>query len=587
MRRVLPLLFLVATSLHAAIELPREKEKWISTTVDDFTITSNAGERETIDVATNLLRMREAVGRITSLKVRSGVPTSVILFRNARSFAPYRDALMQTDGTTFTGLYLSREDTNYILLQADSAAGIDRVVSHELVHSFLRNTAPGAPLWFNEGIAEYYSTFDTRGTRVEIGRPIEQHVHWLREQRRLIPLAELFAIDTSSPTYDERTRAGVFYAQSWALVHYLLAGNQERRRQLPKLLSLLMAGRSADDAARGAFGIDVAQLELELRRYVQQRAFTFTAYKLDELKTSAVPTPEPIAHDEVLYRLGALLARGGLHTMADGETHLREALKRNPAHAGAHASLGMIHEAKGRDAEATKSFEEAVRLGTRDATAYLVYGATLLNRREATRARQLFEKAVELAPASARAWAGLGATYVITDASDPAGIRALEKSLALAPGQRDVALGLVQLYARAGRRDDAQKLVDTAIAPSGDAMVLRLARQAVLSVDLRRAMKLLEEQKTDEAIPILRAIAATTDDPTMKSHIERAIADADAHRLINAQADAINAAITLANSGKRAEAAAALDKLIPEITNAELLAWAKEVREKLPKRRGK
>ena len=272
MRRALPLLLLVATSLHAAIELPNEKETWISTTVDDFTITSNASERETIGVAKNLLRMREAVGRITKLKVRSAAPTNVIVFRNARSFAPYRDALMQTDASTFTGLYLAGDDTNVILLQAASRAGIDRIVFHELAHSFLRNTIPGAPLWFNEGIAEYYSTFDARGVTVEIGRPITDHVLWLRE-KKMIPLAELFAIDMKSPAYNERNRAGVFYAQSWALVHYLLAGNSERREQLPKLVSLLMSGRSADEAVRGAFGIDVAMLEIELRRYVQGRTF--------------------------------------------------------------------------------------------------------------------------------------------------------------------------------------------------------------------------------------------------------------------------------------------------------------------------
>jgi len=56
---------------------------------------------------------------------------------------------------------------------------------------------------------------------------------------------------------------------------------------------------------------------------------------------------------------------------------------------------------------------------------------------------------------------------------------------------------------------------------------------------------------------------------------------------VNAQLDAVNAAITLANKGKRVEAAAALDKILPESKNEELLKWAKEVREKLPKRKGK
>lgn len=583
MRRALPLLVLLlaAASLHAAIELPREKEKWISTTVDDFTITSNAGERETIDVSRNLLRMREAVGRITKLKVRSAAPTSVIVFRNERSFAPYRDALMQTDGMSFTGLYLGGDDINVILLQADSSSG-NRIVYHELAHSFLRNTAPGSPLWFSEGIAEYYSTFDARGLTVEIGRPITDHVRWLRE-KTLIPLTELFAMDTGSPAYNEEHRAGVFYAQSWALVHYLLAGNPERREQLPKLLSLLMSSRPAAEAVRGAFGIGLGELESELRRYVQGRAFTFTKYKLDELPTPAVPAPQAIPYDEILFRLGDVLARAGTGTRADGETHLREALKRNASHAGAHAALGRTYDAQGRAAEATRAFEEAVRLGTRDASVYVTYGASMFERREIARARTLFARAVELAPASARAWAGLGGTYVLAGDDNDAGVRALEKALALAPGQLEAAFGLVQLYALEERGEEAQKLIDTILVPAGNAGMLAHAREAMLGIEIERAMRLLGDRKFDEAVPILQAALAKTTDARRKTEIEGILTMVEFNRLTARQVDVMNELIALANAGKRAEAAAALDRLLPEIRNEQLLAWAKEVREQLPK----
>jgi tetratricopeptide (TPR) repeat protein len=582
MRLALLSVVLIATSLHAAIELPRKQEKWIATTADDFTITSNASERETIGVATNLLRMREAVARVTKLKVRSAVPTSVIVFRNAKSFAPYRDALLQRDGSTYTGLYVGGDDANFILLQADTRTGIDRVVFHELAHSFLRNTAPNAPLWFNEGIAEYYSTFDTRGTKVEIGRAIADHVYLLRE-RKLIPLEELFAVDSGSPQYDERTRAGVFYAQSWALVHYLLAGDLERREQVPKLLSLLQSGRSPEEAVRGAFGIDVRTLEHELRLYLQQRTFAFLSYTVDELPTVNVAAPQPLAHDEVLYRLGDLLTRAGKPTIADAELHLKEVLTRNDAHAGAYASLGVLYNEKGDQDAAAKAFEQAVRLGTRDASAYLTYGATLLMRRNGTRARPLFEKAVALVPNSARAWAGLGGTYVLIGDDPATGIRALEKSLALERNV-DAAFGLAQLYAFEGRRDEAQHLIDTIIAPSGDAVMLAHARDTITMTDIRKALMLMGQDKDEEALAILRAALARAMDPAMKQQILNILAAHENDRLMNAQVDAVNAAIRLANSGKRTEAAAMLDKLLPEIANDELLKWARDVRGKLPKR---
>ena len=68
----------------------------------------------------------------------------------------------------------------------------------------------------------------------KLGRVKEEHVYDLRE--RFIPLAELLAVDHKSPLYNEGDRRGVFYAESWALVHYLLIGNPKRKGQLAAYL---------------------------------------------------------------------------------------------------------------------------------------------------------------------------------------------------------------------------------------------------------------------------------------------------------------------------------------------------------------
>ena len=80
----------------------------------------------------------------------------------------------------------------------------------------MRHNRPDLPLWLNEGLAELYSSFQLRGKKAAIGRPIDSHIHWLRDHA-LIPVGELFAIDHSSKDYNEGSRRGVFYAQSWAL----------------------------------------------------------------------------------------------------------------------------------------------------------------------------------------------------------------------------------------------------------------------------------------------------------------------------------------------------------------------------------
>src|SRR5213075_3173566 len=103
----------------AAINPPAEREKWIVIDAGDLHVFSNAGERETTEIATNLVRMREAIGRITQLKVRSAVPTNVFVFRNNASFAPYRDVALGRHADV-SGLFLGNDQANFILLDADA-----------------------------------------------------------------------------------------------------------------------------------------------------------------------------------------------------------------------------------------------------------------------------------------------------------------------------------------------------------------------------------------------------------------------------------------------------------------------------------
>jgi hypothetical protein len=49
---------------------------------------------------------------------------------------------------------------------------------------------------------------------------------------KLIPLDVLFHVDASSPYYNEENKVSVFYAESWALTHYLMIGDKHRQMLL-------------------------------------------------------------------------------------------------------------------------------------------------------------------------------------------------------------------------------------------------------------------------------------------------------------------------------------------------------------------
>ena len=70
----------------------------------------------------------------------------------------------------------------------------------------------------------------------------------------------------------------MLYAESWALVHYLMYGNKARAPQLTAFLAAVKSGAPHEQAFRTAFG-DVNALDRELNEYI--RLFTFPALQLN------------------------------------------------------------------------------------------------------------------------------------------------------------------------------------------------------------------------------------------------------------------------------------------------------------------
>jgi tetratricopeptide (TPR) repeat protein len=592
MRRLLAFLTLSLLATTAfAIDPPREKERWTTLRIEELTIYSSANDYTTRTVASGLVRLRDVLSVVTKLKVRSPLPTKVFIFGDERSFAPYCEAVMGRS-EHLSGVFLSHRDGNHVLIDG-SVRGVNHVVYHELTHYFLRNTLPaGVPLWFNEGLAEFYSTVTADTGSVDVGRPLEQHVLWLRNQP-LIPLKDLFAINHDSKEYHEGNRQGVFYAESWALVHYLMMGNPERRTQLGTYVGLIASGMKIDDAFQTAFHATYDELERELRKYIRSFSMSYMRYTVADLKAADVPAPQPLPRDALLVGLADLLIHAHTPHFGEVETFLTAALQANPSSADANAEMGVAKSWQRQNAEAETYFEKAVQLGSRDAVPYLLYADSILRRVDASvrhnagapsadvlKARELFRKATDLNSSSAVAFSGLGATYTMTTDDPAPGIAALEKSLALAPSEADALYNLVVLDARAGRRDEALKRLD-ALAAVADPEMVRHARENVFFADLNRAAELGRAGKHAEAAAIMKNVAAQTTNEQLKAQLTQQLLSIDKVDTVNAQVTDFQRAVEKANAGKFKEALALVDALMPKITEPEMLAAATDFRKKL------
>jgi Flp pilus assembly protein TadD len=453
---------LVALAVGASVQALPPEDAWLEVRTPHFTLLSSGDGEKARRMAADLERLRDVLPQVfPSAALDSPVPTYILVFKDAGAFAHYRfswgGALAEAGG-----YFLSTPIADYVAI--DGAAHDARpLLYHEYLHYVLHNRYPRLPAWLHEGLAEYYGTFEVDGEKGVVGLPEPARIEVLRD-RPLIPLARLFAGDSRSPEYLEPTARHTFYAESWALVHYLLSGNPDRRRQLTEYLRLAETGAPHDRIFPQAFATDPGTLEGELGAYLRGSLFDYTNYTnytrvLFRLGTGAVAEARPVPRADVLYRLGSLLehidGRAGV-----AAEHFRAALAERPVHAPAMAGLGNLAERAERREEARSWYEKALQLAPDDPFVQYLYGRFLLREPgpESVRAaRAALSRAAQLRPGFGEAWALLGWSYALERRPPPEAVQALEAAHRLLPARADVALNLAATLA--GRED-----VDGAIA---------------------------------------------------------------------------------------------------------------------------
>jgi hypothetical protein len=142
----------------------------------------------------------------------------------------------------------------------------DTVLFHEYAHHLtFSNLSTPLPRWLIEGFAEFYGTAGVADDgSITIGRPAMHRAHALIQAR---PMPMTTVLDPPERPFNGE-QSEVFYGRSWALTHMLVL-DPARRGQLGRYMELLQSGKSAMDAATGAFG-DLKVLDRDLDRYLNK-----------------------------------------------------------------------------------------------------------------------------------------------------------------------------------------------------------------------------------------------------------------------------------------------------------------------------
>ncbi len=260
-------LFLASGSDAAA------REQWRTARTQHFEVFSSASEKKTREVIVLLEQFRASFIATFALQPAHEPRVTVMLFDSDRAFTPYKP-LYEGKPKEVSGYFVGGKDEVVIALTLASADGewddpLETVL-HEYVHLLLHTRGLKLPTWLNEGLAEVFSTFRVNGGTVEYGRPKDLYVTLLNHSA-LMPMSRLLAVDESSPDYNEETRAGMFYAQSWAMAHYLICGEDRANAQrLGRYLQeMALEPGDSDRKFREIFAEDFGRLESKLRGYLQ------------------------------------------------------------------------------------------------------------------------------------------------------------------------------------------------------------------------------------------------------------------------------------------------------------------------------
>jgi tetratricopeptide (TPR) repeat protein len=518
-----------------AAALPQDTDEWLQVESSHFRLFSNAKRRKAQQVAADLEKLHAVLSRLVPRRdLRSTRPTFVFVFKDTASFRDYGVWVSSIPGS-FPGFFLSRPDGHYVALDASASRNPTRILYHEYLHTILDNHFPGLPLWFNEGLAEYYSTFQAHGDEAHVGRPVRHHIQWIR-LHGMRPLEELFAATSRSKSYNEASKRGAFYAQSWAMVHYLLTASPQRRAQTSSFLSLLGQGKPIQQAFDEAFQTEPDALLEEVWKYLHRAELGYTTVPVPELDAEKHLRTGPLSRAELLFRLGDLLAHLSPLTYREAEKHYRAALEHNGRHAGALAGLGWVAEIERDEPKALRYYEQAIAERSTDFQVYLRHGRLLLDplmRASAWRletdpgagpvlraARSSFRRSIALRPDCAEAYAALGATYLFETTVPTEAIEALLKAFSMEPFRTDIASNIVALYAKRGERERAKRWIDQVLRPRAAPSTISKAEEALLLADVAKARDLLHEGRFSDGLRLLDNVLHSTSDQIFRADVE-------------------------------------------------------------------
>ncbi len=482
--------------------------KWIEVRSPHFTVVSDAGEKQARQTADQFEQIREVFqNAFPTLRPDIGKPVIIFALKNEASMKSLLPAYWEVEGHAHpAGLYIPAEDKHCAVIRTNVQTDNPyEVVYHEYAHALENLNFQGLPLWLSEGFAEFLGNSKIYDGFVEIGVVSPHHLAVLRESK-LIPIDVLLQVDSKSPYYNEKGPASLFYAESWALVHYLMLDPDARQKQL--LQNFLAVYQNTSDqllAAKQSFG-NLPRFAETVEQYSRQQHFL-----VRQLNTALHVDPRRYA-SRALSSAESNALRGDFYTRThrpiEAKAALEAALQQDPDLALTHEALGMLALSQHQSEKAEAEFTEAVQLNSSSFLAYY-FSARVRMRDQMNSPEEInlvtasLEKAISLNSRFAPAYEALSSIYSLSPENSDKAIAAGKKAMQLEPGTFSYALSYGYVLLRIGKVADAKimasRIQAAARKPDDQSAALRLAEVVAEreAYDARIAARALQPQTPD------------------------------------------------------------------------------------------
>jgi Tfp pilus assembly protein PilF len=514
--------FVITLIVVAAQHLSATKpQTWCELRSPNFIVVTNANEKQARGVAYQFEMIRAVFRKYFGLGNSSkDQPVIIIAAKDQNTLRALLPEYWVKKGLAHpAGIYLSGPEKNYVGLRLDvnmnqEASEPYEPVYHEYVHYLMRRMISRLPLWMTEGLAEVYGNTRVEGKKVYVGAPSTTNLMVLREQSPL-PLSTLFDVNASSPYYHEENKTSIFYAESWALTHYLITRDwREKTHRVEDFAALLSENVGQAEAAQRTIGAPEA-LEGPLSKYIRNLGFTaalLNAPEIDELEFRA----QAISDAESLAVRADFMAHDRHY--AEAQQMLEESLKLDPKLAAAYESMGFVYAEQGKIEDAGKWYFQAVALNPGSYFANYYYGVSLLKGKFgddwAAKAESSLRAALKINPDFAPAYNALAFLLALgsRNAKPDEAYMLVGHAIELEPGNVSYRLLAVQVLERLGRAEAALRMAKLAAA-----MAKTPHEEAEASAALSSAQQFQADQKRVEDFRRAQTSAEPSDETGQKT----------------------------------------------------------------------